>query len=195
MSFVAHREPATEPGLPTLLVLHGTGGDETSLVPIAKSVAPGATILSLRGRIDERGMPRFFRRFAEGIFDFDNIRDEADALAEFLAQEPGEKVALGYSNGANMAWSTVLRHPEVLAGGILLRPMQTLDEEADLTGKKFFVSSGRFDPIVPVENVEGLVQQMEALGAEVQFNLLPEGHELNRAELETAKEWFSSFRR
>lgn len=195
MSFVAYREPATEPGLPTLLVLHGTGGDETSLVPIAKSVAPGAAILSLRGRIDERGMPRFFRRFAEGVFDYDNIRDEADALAEFLSGEPGEKVAFGYSNGANMAWSLVLRHPETLAGGILLRPMRTLENEADLTGKKFFVSSGRFDPIVPVENVEALVNQMKERGAEVRFDLLPVGHELNRAELETAREWFDAFRR
>jgi len=191
-TFITHEEPATREGLPTLLVLHGTGGDEHSLVPIARSLAPEAGVLSVRGRIQERGMPRFFRRFAEGVFDYDNIREEADALAEFLKPRAGNLMAVGYSNGANMAWSLVLRHPEILTGGVLLRPMQTLDENADLAGKRFFVSAGRFDPIVPTANVEGLVAQMRERGGDVTLNWVQGGHELTREELELARDWLAT---
>lgn len=206
MSFTHHFQPG-DPLKPTLLVLHGTGGDEHSLVPIAQSVAPGSPILSLRGRIDENGMPRFFRRFAEGVFDYDNIREEADALADFLRREaprimaphaepraprPEPRIfAFGYSNGANMAWSTILRHPDVLAGGILLRPMETLDETADLTVKRFFVSSGRHDPIVPIESVEALTNRMQRCGAEVGMNWQETGHQLTREELALAADWLA----
>lgn len=191
MSFVYRYLPSEIP-VPTLLVLHGTGGDEDSLVPLAQTLSPEAPILSVRGRIEENGMPRFFRRFAEGIFDYDNIRSEADALATFLHTLPEaqvEMVALGYSNGANMAWSTVLRHPDVITGGILLRPMVTLDDTADLSGKRFFVSAGRFDPIVPTENVDRLIAQMKALGADVTVNWVEGGHQLTREEIALAKAW------
>lgn len=199
MSFISRTEPGNPD--PTLLVLHGTGGDENSLVPLAQSLWPGQAILSLRGRIDENGMPRFFRRFAEGVFDYDNIREEADALAEFLAgpdslvslpASPTGKVhyvGFGYSNGANMAWSTVLRHPEAMPGAVLLRPMMTLDEQADLTGKKFFVSAGRYDPIVPLPTAEALLRRMEECGAAVTVNWVEGGHQLTREELTLAGEW------
>jgi len=192
MSFIFREDPGQ--GNPTLLVLHGTGGDENSLVPIAESLRPGGAILSVRGRIDENGMPRFFRRFAEGVFDYDNIRDEADALAEFLRvrEENRPFVALGYSNGANMAWSTILRHPETMQGGILLRPMMTLDEHADLSGKKFFVSSGRYDPIVPLPTVEALIDRMKSCGAEVTVNWVDGGHQLTREELLLATDWLQA---
>lgn len=189
--FITYADPATREGLPAMLVLHGTGGDEHSLVPIAQSLAPGAEILSVRGRIQERGMPRFFRRFAEGVFDYDNIREEADALAEFLKPYAGNLMAVGYSNGANMAWSLALRHPDILTGGVFLRPMQTLDDNADLNGKRFFVSAGRFDPIVPPANVEGLVAQMREWGADVTLNWVQGGHELSREELELARDWLT----
>lgn len=190
-TFIAHEEPATREGLPTLLVLHGTGGDEHSLVPIAQAVAPGYGILALRGRVDERGMPRFFRRFAEGVFDYDNIREETDAMASYLAPHAGNLIALAYSNGANMAWSLALRHPSILRGGILLRAMQTLDDQADLAGTSFFVSAGRYDPIVPVPNVEALVAQMQFCGADATLNWVNGGHELTRDELTLAQDWLA----
>jgi predicted esterase len=197
LDFVHKFIPSPTGDARTLLVLHGTGGDESSLVDLGQAIAPSFSILSPRGKVLENGAPRFFRRFAEGVFDYDDIRLRSDELGSYIdsaALEYGldqaKVVAFGYSNGANIAWSTMLRHPEAIAGGILLRPMVTLTEDQpDLTGKKLFVSAGRQDPIVPTENVEQLVTQMQGLGAEVEFNWHPGGHELGREELARAKDW------
>jgi predicted esterase len=180
--------------------LHGTGGDENSLVPFAQTLLPGAAILSPRGRILERGMPRFFRRFAEGVFDYDNIREEADALAAFVSAaaeeyelDPAKVTAIGYSNGANAAWSALLRHPELASELVLFRPMVTLAEETpSLTGKRIWVGAGRYDPIVPNESVDQLVEQMRALGADVTVNWLEGGHELTRQEIDVASTWLGA---
>lgn len=197
MTFVHRYDRSNGEDGRTALVLHGTGGDENSLVPFAQALMPGAAILSPRGRVLERGMPRFFRRFEEGVFDYDSIREEADALASFVSEaastyrfDPAKVTAIGYSNGANAGWSTLLRHPLVAQELVLFRPMVTLTEETpDLGGKRIFVGSGRRDFMVPEENVDRLVDQMRSLGAEVTLNWHSGGHELTRQEVETAAEW------
>lgn len=197
MTFVHRFDRATAPDPRTALVLHGTGGDENSLVPFAQTLMPGAAVLSPRGRILENGMPRFFRRFGEGVFDYDNIREEADALEVFLREatetygfDPAFVTAIGYSNGANIAWSTLLRHPDAIAELVLFRPMVTLtDERPDLAGKRIFVGAGRQDMMVGESGTQALVYQMQLLGATVTLNWHPGGHELARPELETASLW------
>ena len=195
MSFIHRWQPGS--GDPRVAVVsHGTGGDENSLVPFAQTLLPGAAILSLRGRVLENGMPRFFRRFAEGVFDYDSIREESDAVAEFLQWAAAEysfelkdTVGVGYSNGANIAWSTLVRHPEALQELVLFRPMVTLDDTADLTGKRIFIGAGERDPIVPNENVERLAQQMRDCGARVELAWHSGGHELTRGEVTLAGSW------
>ncbi len=197
MTFEHRFDPATGLDPRVALVLHGTGGDENSLVPFAQNLMPGAAILSLRGRILENGMPRFFRRFGEGVFDYENIREEADAMAKFLTEvatgyrfELSQITAIGYSNGANMAWSTLLRHPSTMSELVLFRPMITLTEETpSLTGKRIFVSAGVNDLMVGEAGTLALVDQMKELGADVTLNWHPGGHELARPELEAAAAW------
>lgn len=200
MTFEHRYDPPTSVESRIALVLHGTGGDENSLVPFAQTLLPGAAILSPRGRILERGMPRFFRRFAEGVFDYDNIREEADALAGFVQDAALEYdfdlasvTAIGYSNGANAGWSTLLRHPEIASELVLFRPMATLTEETPtLTGKRIWVGAGRYDPIVPVESVEQLAEQMRSLGADVTLHWHGGGHELTRQEIDVAAAWLGA---
>ena len=143
---------------PTLLLLHGTGGNARDLLPLGRQLLPGANLLSPLGKVLERGMPRFFRRLAEGVFDQEDLRFRTGELAEFMQQSAGvygfdakRVVAVGYSNGANIAASLLLRRPEVLAGAILLRPMTPFMPEAmpDLNGKPIFIGAGRNDRIVP----------------------------------------------
>lgn len=196
MSFVYRYLPGTGEDPRTAIVFHGTGGDENSLVPFAQSLMPGAAILSLRGRVDENGMPRFFRRFAEGAFDYDSIRIESDAVAEFLKQASVDygidletAVGVGYSNGANIAWSTLLRHPGSFGTLVLFRPMVTLDDSSDLTGKRIFVGTAEQDPIVPIENVQRLIEQMKSCGAQVEVSWHPGGHQLTRGEITLASSW------
>lgn len=200
MTFIHRFDPASGPDTRTALVLHGTGGDEHSLVPFAQALLPGAAILSPRGRVSEAGAPRFFRRFAEGVFDFDSIRVEADALADFVREasetyafELARVVAIGYSNGANAAWSTVLRHPQVAAELVLFRPMVTLeDEKPDLTGKRALVATGRDDMMVPLSNAERLVAQMRSLGMTVDHLVQDAGHALTRSEVDAAALWLGA---
>jgi phospholipase/carboxylesterase/glyoxalase family protein len=128
--FIPARE--RERGL-TLLLLHGTGGDETDLLPLGEALAPGAALLSPRGKVRENGMPRFFRRVSEGVFDLEDLRFRTHELADFVAEaaaaygfDPTRVVAVGYSNGANIAASIVLLRPQTFAGAILFRPMVPL---------------------------------------------------------------------
>lgn len=197
MNFAHRFDPATGPEPRVALVLHGTGGDENSLVPFAQALLPGGAILSPRGRVSENGMPRFFRRFAEGVFDYDSIREESDALAEFVKQAAAEYgfdlanvVAIGYSNGANAAHSMVVRHPDVVSELVLFRPMQTLaDERPDLSGKRVWIGSGRQDPMAPLDSVEALADQLREAGARVEHYWHPGGHELTRQEIDVAAAW------
>lgn len=161
-------------GAPPLLLLHGTGGDENDLLPLREHLAPGAPVLSPRGTVTENGMPRFFRRLAEGVLDEDDLRLRVDELAEFVtATEPahtGAWFAVGFSNGANIASATLMHRPELLAGAVLLAAMVPFRDgppEVDLSGKRVAVGNGRRDPLVSAEQTATLVAQLRGRGAEV----------------------------
>ncbi len=177
----------------TLVLLHGTGGDEHSLLALGSALDPAASLFSVRGRIDEHGQNRFFRRFQEGIFDLENLASETESLAQFLAgQSLGDDAMLvGFSNGANMAASLLIRHPELFSGGILLRPMVTFqpDSVPSLQGIRVLIASGERDPMVPRESAEGLAAIFVEGGADVEHIWTSGGHNLARSEIEHAAEW------
>ena len=198
--------PATHAGLRPILALHGTGGDETDLLPLAEMLAPGAAVLSPRGKVSEGGMPRFFRRLAEGVFDEADVVAKAHALADFV--EAARKtydfeapIALGFSNGANIAAAIMLLRPEVLAGGLLLRAMVPLQEKQEteraesLAGKPVLIASGAMDPIVPVDDPTRLAERFRACGADVTHEILPGGHGLGQGDLTLAKAFMEAHAR
>jgi phospholipase/carboxylesterase len=198
LSFIHRLLPATADGRPPLLLLHGTGGDEHDLVPLGQAVAPGAALLSPRGKVLEHGMPRFFRRLAEGVFDEADVIARANELADFVAEAREAyglpaPVALGFSNGANIAAALLLLRPEALAGAALLRAMVPLGAPpaVDLAGKRVLILSGAMDPIVPAENAGRLAGLLERSGALVQHQNLPAGHGLSQADVTIVKEWLS----
>jgi phospholipase/carboxylesterase len=199
LSFTHRFEPATAPNMAPLLLLHGTGGDENDLLPLGRMVAPGSALLSPRGKVLEAGMPRFFRRLAEGVFDEADVRARAHELADFVAEAReayglAAPVALGFSNGANIAAALLWLRPETLAGAVLIRAMVPLAQppEADLAGKPVLILSGAMDPIVPAENAARLAQQLAAAGADVTHETLPAGHALSQADVRLAREWLSA---
>ena len=179
-----------------LLLLHGTGGDENDLLPLGQAIAPGAALLSVRGNVLEHGMPRFFRRLAEGVFDEEDVIRRANELADFVIAarqryDLEAPIALGYSNGANIAAAMMLLRPDVLAGGILLRAMVPLREppQADLAGKRVLIVSGHSDPIIPPSNSAALTSMLQKAGGEVEHRTLPVGHQLSQADLTLATQW------
>jgi phospholipase/carboxylesterase len=183
---------------PVLLLLHGTGGTENDLLDLGDTLWPGAPRLSPRGKILERGMPRFFRRLAEGIFDEADLILRTQELADFVLSTLSEKglagrpvVAVGYSNGANIAASLLLLRPEVLAGAILLRAMVPIvpDRLPDLARRIVFLAGGESDAIVPAENIRRLSTMLAQVGADVSLHWTPGGHELQSEELAAAKDW------
>jgi phospholipase/carboxylesterase len=184
----------------TLLVLHGTGGDENDLISIGQSVAPGAAILSPRGNVLENGAPRFFRRLSEGVFDPKEVRTRAEELARFIRAatityrlDPSRIFAFGYSNGANVASTVMLVEPGTLRGAVLLRPMLVYEptEKKELTGSAVLLSAGRMDPIVPAESVERLVQLLESAHAEVTLKWQLAAHNLVPNEVREAADWLA----
>ena len=200
-SFKHIYQPASQAGQPTLLLLHGTGGDEQSLLPLAPQLVPSAAVLSVRGNILENGNPRFFRRLAEGVFDEANLIEQAAELAAFLQTAAAHYgfslaslVAVGYSNGANIAGSLLLLHPDVLSGAILLRPMLPLHVEPlpDLQTKRIFIAAGQYDPLIPHESVEALSAALDAAGADLTFTWLPVDHRLTLEELNAARDWLGA---
>ena len=196
----AHRyEPAARSGAPTLLLLHGTGGNERDLLPLGQMIAPGAALLSPRGKVLEHGVPRFFRRLAEGVFDEADVRARALELADFIEAARKEyglpaPVALGYSNGANIAAALLYLRPEVLGGAVLLRAMVPLGgaPEAGLDGKPVLILSGAMDPIVPAGNAGQLAGTLKDAGAAVTHRTLPAGHELSQADIGAARNWLAA---
>jgi phospholipase/carboxylesterase len=161
LAYIHRFEPGVDPTLPPILLLHGTGGDETDLIPLGHEIAPGAALLSPRGNVLEGEMPRFFRRFREGLFDEDDVRRRADKLADFVTEARhiyglARPMALGYSNGANIAAAVLLLHPRTLAGAILLRATAPLAERPtpDLSGVPVMILSGLNDPIIPRAGAE-----------------------------------------
>lgn len=195
-SFVHRFEPATGAGSPPLLLLHGTGGDENDLLGLGKMVSPGSALLSPRGRVLEHGMPRFFRRLSEGVFDESDVRRRAHELGGFVAEARqryglAAPVAVGFSNGANIAAALLLLEPDVLAGAILLRAMVPLSDppKAELGGKPVLLLSGQADPIVPPSNSAKLASLLSGAGARVEHKVLPAGHQLSQADVTLARDW------
>jgi predicted esterase len=201
LGFVHRFEPATAPGAPTLLLLHGTGGDESDLLPLGRMLHPGAALLSPRGRVLERGMPRFFRRLAMGVFDEQDLIARTHELADFVGAaavqygvDAGNVVAAGFSNGANIAAATLLLRPGALRGAVLLRPMVPLVPPTPpaLAGTRVFAASGRFDPTVPAGEPERLAALLQGAGADVTLHWSDAGHELTHGDVTAARAWLGA---
>jgi predicted esterase len=200
-SFI-HRFVAPEPRGPkiTLLLLHGTGADEEDLIPLGKQLVPGAALLSPRGRVLEHGMPRFFRRLAAGVFDLEDLKLQTEMLAQFVAAaskkyaiEGWPVVAVGYSNGANIAVSVLLTHPNLLAGAVLFRPMVPFEPEAavDLRNVPVLLAAARNDQIVRPDETTRLARILSTAGAGVTTHWHAGGHELGHDDVAAAKDWLS----
>jgi phospholipase/carboxylesterase len=199
LSFIHRFVPATSSGKPPLLLLHGTGGDENDLIPLGDMVAPGAALLSPRGKVLEGGAPRFFRRLREGVFDEDDLRLRAGELADFIAEARAAydlpaPIALGFSNGANIAAAMLMLRPEALAGAILLRAMPPLKEppEVDLKGTPILLVSGTTDPIIPAAGASRLAATLTRDGAALRHEILSAGHGLTQADVTLARQWLAS---
>ncbi len=201
LSFHHLFEPGTDPAAPPLVLLHSTGGDETELVPLGRRLAPRSALLAPRGRVSERGAPRFFARLAPGVFDPDEVTGRTHELADFLAAAATEYeldlsrlVAVGFSNGANIAATLLLLRPVVLAHAILFRPMVVLDVPAvpgSLGGKRVLIASGSEDPMVTGDHPRRLAAHLRAGGAEVTLHTSAAGHGLVVSDLHAAQAWFA----
>jgi phospholipase/carboxylesterase len=197
LSFIHRYEPATEANRPPLLLLHGTGGDENDLLGLGRMISPGSALLSPRGKILENGMPRFFRRLAEGVFDEEDVRFRANELADFVSEARKAygleaPIAVGFSNGANIAAAMLMLRPDILTGAALLRAMVPLSQApaVDLAGKRVLMISGAMDPIIPADNSRRLATSLSAAGAEVQHEILTAGHNLSQTDLQLLVRWF-----
>jgi phospholipase/carboxylesterase len=199
--FVHRFDPAKVPGAPTLLLLHGTGGDENDLLPLGRMLDERAALLSPRGKVLENGMPRFFRRLSMGVFDEEDLVNRTHELASFVEEaaseyglDPKRLFAVGFSNGANIAASLLLLHPELLAGAVLLRAMTPFELETlpDLSGTPVYLAAGRSDQMIPPESTERLAELLREAGAEVTLDWQPGGHGIGRAEVEAARAWLGS---
>ncbi|WP_047984979.1 alpha/beta hydrolase [Ornithinibacillus californiensis] len=194
-------QKGTNPDKPTLLLLHGTGGTEQDLLPLAEIIDKEANILSVRGNVSENGMPRFFKRLAEGIFDEEDLIFRTKELHAFL-DEAAEKydfdrnniVAVGYSNGANIAASLMFHYQNALRGASLHHPMVPRRgiELPNLTGKDVFISAGTNDPICPAQESEDLHSLLESAGAKVEVYWEDRGHQLTISEVRAAENWYQT---
>jgi phospholipase/carboxylesterase/glyoxalase family protein len=198
--FVHVFRPPAAPGAPVLLLLHGTGGDECDLLPLADALVPEAGVLSPRGRVLEQGRPRFFRRLAEGVFDLEDLARRTRELADFVAGAAGRYgfdrdrlVAVGFSNGANMAASLLLTEPDLLAAAALFRAMVPFEPDPlpRLPGTPVLLAGGRDDPLVPRAETERLARLLEHAGAEVTVAWQSAGHGLVPADVARAREWLA----
>ena len=199
LGFIHRFEPGEEKL--TLLMLHGTGGDENDLLPLARLIQPDANVLSPRGKVLEGGMPRFFRRLALGVFDVPDLKARSVELVRFVSEASetygfarDSVVAVGYSNGANIAASVLLEEPEVFAGAVLLHAMKPFDPDTlpDLSAKPVFLTGGRNDPMIPAAETVALEKILVSAGADVSMHWSPGGHELTQPEVEAAREWFTT---
>jgi phospholipase/carboxylesterase len=198
--FVHRFDPAKEPGAPTLLLLHGTGGDENDLLPLGRMLDGRAALLSPRGKVLENGMPRFFRRLSMGVFDEEDLVNRTHELASFVEEaaseyglDPKRLFAVGFSNGANIAASLLLLHPDLLAGAVLLRAMTPFELETlpDLSDTPVYLAAGRSDQMIPPESTERLAELLREAGAKVTLDWQPGGHGIGRAEVEAARDWLA----
>jgi predicted esterase len=195
-------EPGADPHAPPLLLLHGTGGTETDLLRLGRAISPGSALLSPRGDVSEGGSLRFFARLAEGQFDPDEITRRTQALADFVVGaakhygfDPLRLIAIGFSNGANIAATLHLLRPETVGGGILFRPMVVLDQSAaagSLAGKRVLICHGSTDPLVPSGDPARLAGLLRAGGAEVKIESLPASHALTPQDVAAAQSWLGT---
>lgn len=200
MRYVHRFVPAlgNPPAPRALLLLHGTGGNEDDLLPLGPMLDAAAALLSPRGDVLENGMPRFFRRLREGVFDEVDLRVRARALADFVgeareAYHLGPVTAAGFSNGANVAGALLLLHPGLLAGAVLLAPMVPLEPDPlpSLAGTPVFVGAGRVDPLVPVPEAQRLAALLERAGAQVTLHWHPGGHTIHPSQVTAARDWLA----
>ncbi len=196
LGFIHRFIPASQPGRPALLLLHGTGGDENDLLQLGQDISPGSALLSPRGKVLENGMPRFFRRLAEGLFDLDDLKARTSELASFIEAarkeyQLGPVIAVGFSNGANIAASLLLTQPDVLGGAILLRAMLPFepDQKPQLKDKSVLMSSGKADPFMPAASSQRLAALLAESGAQLTHRTMDAGHNLTQNDLYLATEW------
>lgn len=196
-------EPGTDPTQPVLLLLHGTGGSETDLIPLARLIAATASLVSLRGNVLENGMPRFFRRIAEGVFDLEDLRVRTQQMGQFIREaaqahgfETSQVVALGFSNGANIAASVMLSDPSALRHGILIRAMVPFEpkEKPDLRKSSALLSEGQTDPIVPRQKAERLAELLRGAGTRVDLVWQQAGHAMVQGDVTAAQEYLGAWR-
>ena len=202
LGFVYRFEPAKSNR--TLLLLHGTGGDENDLIDVGRAIDPAAALLSPRGKVLENGAPRFFRRLAEGVFDEPDVIRRAHELAEFVngavaryAIDPNHLIALGYSNGANIAAAMLLLGIANFPGAILFRamvPLSQLDAVPDLTSIRLLLSAGKYDPIAQPQIVGTLAGLLRQGGAQVAVEIQSSGHELTARDVASAQAWLAGER-
>ena len=195
--FISANSKAKKSSL-TLLLLHGTGGTEDDLIPLGNELTLDASILSVRGKVLENGMPRFFRRLEEGVFDLEDLKMRTDELADFILKSSSiydfdlkRLVAVGYSNGANIGASLLLRRPEVLAGAILFRAMVPFvpDVLPDLSKKSVILLEGLRDPIVSKQEAESLLKIFNKAHSNVTIKWQGSGHNLTQEDIDSAKKW------
>ena len=200
LDFIHRYVPPQNGSRRVLLLLHGTGGDESDLLPLGRELDAEAGLLSPRGKVLENGAPRFFRRFAEGVFDEEDVVRRANELADFIGAAateydfaPEYMTALGYSNGANIAAAIMLLRPGVIRQAVLFRAMVPLAEppQADLTGTSVLISAGRHDQIIPLENVQRLTSLLQRAGATVELEVQQASHGLVQNDLAAAKRFLS----
>ena len=203
LDFIHRFIPAPSPATAdTLLLLHGTGGDENDLLPLGRLLAPTANQLSPRGKVSENGMPRFFRRLSEGVFDIPDLIARTHELADFVESasvaydfDAGRVIAAGFSNGANIAAALLLLRPNVLKAAVLLHAMVPLVPESlpDLAETRVFLGAGRTDPMAIPQETERLAALLRDSGADVTVHWQPGGHGLTREEAQAASEWLAGF--
>lgn len=194
-------KPSENPDAYTFLLLHGTGGNETDLIPLTASFGSNYNILSLRGNVLEHGMPRFFKRLGMGVFDEEDLHFRTDEMVAFVnglaikeGFNPSKIIALGYSNGGNIAGAALLKHPGFLAGAILYRPMQPFKNPEPVTQKsntKVFISAGKHDPTVNYGATVAYVDLLRSMGVSVDFHEIATGHNLVQEDIALSSEWLS----
>jgi predicted esterase len=201
LEFVHRFVPSPSGSSLTLLLLHGTGGNETDLLRLGRELSPHAALLSPRGRVLENGMPRFFKRLGEGIFDINDLTEQTHALVRFINESSkaygfraDRVVAVGYSNGANIAGSALILHPDALVGAVLFRPMVPFMPESvpDLAGKRILILAGTGDSLVGKEETERLASLVGRAGADVALHWADANHAITSTEIAVAKQWLAA---